>query len=231
MQVPVLSAREIWIGSKTCVAVYLDWHFEVVDINLTFREKLVCSMTWSVLCWFLCEIFDRELRFEKKRPVVQWLLDWITRRKTGVCFQLWYNPLWLTGLKAQTNRLTHVLFFFFLFFYSLCCGISHICAPPQGELRTQKLKSLLVRTQSLNVLPLKPRVGQYITIHSTLTARDFFLAYFYPSGPFTCIFSKNLSQFWLCWLWLTHGSCVGPQNRRGHPAGGRFSSWVPAEYK
>ena len=23
-----------------------------------------------------------------------------------------------------------------------------------------------------------------------LTARDFFLAYFYPSGPFTCIFSK-----------------------------------------
>ena len=59
-----------------------------------------------------------------------------------------------------------------------------------GELRTQKLKSPLVRTQSLNVLYLKPGVGQYIAIHATLTARDFFLAYFYPSGPFTCIFSK-----------------------------------------
>ena len=56
----------------------------------------------------------------------------------------------------------------------------------------QKLKSHLVRTQSLNVLPLKPGVGQYIAIH---TARDFFLAYFYPSGPFTCIFSKPLPIF------------------------------------
>ena len=37
--------------------------------------------------------------------------------------------------------------------------------------------------------PLKPGVGQYIAIHATLTARDFFLAYFYSSGPFTCIFS------------------------------------------
>ena len=60
-----------------------------------------------------------------------------------------------------------------------------------GELRTQKLKSQLVRTQSLNVLPSKPGVGQYIAIHTTLTARDFFLAYFYTSGPFTCIFSKT----------------------------------------
>ena len=49
-------------------------------------------------------------------------------------------------------------------------------SPRSGELRTQKLKSHLVRTQSLNVLPLKPGVGQYIAMHATLTARDFFLA-------------------------------------------------------
>ena len=61
-----------------------------------------------------------------------------------------------------------------------------------GELLTQKLKPHLVRTQSWNVLPLKPGVGQYIAIHATLTARDFFLAYFYPSGPFTYIFPKPL---------------------------------------
>ena len=60
--------------------------------------------------------------------------------------------------------------------------------PRSGELRTQKLKSHLVRTKSVNVFPLKPGVGQYMTIHATLTARDFFLAYFYPSDPFTCIF-------------------------------------------
>ena len=36
-------------------------------------------------------------------------------------------------------------------------------------------------------------------MHATLTARDFFLAYFYPFGPFTSIFSKTSSDF----------SCVG----------------------
>ena len=34
--------------------------------------------------------------------------------------------------------------------------------PHSGELRTQKLKSHLERTQSLNVLPLKPGVGQHM---------------------------------------------------------------------
>ena len=71
------------------------------------------------------------------------------------------------------------------------CSLVVLSKPRSGELRTQKLKSHLVRTQSLNVLPLKPGVGQYIALHATLTARDFFLAYFYTSGPFTCIFSKT----------------------------------------
>ena len=75
--------------------------------------------------------------------------------------------------------------------------------PRSGELRTQKLKSHLLRTQSLNVLPLKSAVVQYIARHAMLTARNFFLAYFYPSGPFTCIFSKTSPNFFLCWLWLT----------------------------
>ena len=75
--------------------------------------------------------------------------------------------------------------------------------PSSGKLRTQKLKSHLVRTQSLNVLPLKPGVGQYIAIHATLTARDFFLTYFYRS---------NLSRFFFCVAVVNTGSCVGPQS-------------------
>ena len=71
----------------------------------------------------------------------------------------------------------------------------HSFSSCSGELRTQKLKSNLVRTQSLNVLPLKPGVGQHIAIHATLTARDFFLAYLYISGPFTCIFPKTSPDF------------------------------------
>ena len=100
-----------------------------------------------------------------------------------------------------------------------------------GELRMQKLKPHLVRTQSLNVLPLKPGVGQYIAIHATLTDRNFFLAYFYPSGPFTCIFFQNLSRSLPCGLWLTHGSCVGRQNKIGQPAWCGFPCWVPATKK
>ena len=72
-------------------------------------------------------------------------------------------------------------------------------APRSGELRMQKLKFHLVGTQSLNVLPFTPGVGQYMAMHATLTARDLFLAYFYPSGPFTCIFFKTSLDF----------SCVG----------------------
>ena len=35
----------------------------------------------------------------------------------------------------------------------------------------QRLKSNLLRTQGLKILPLKSGVGQYIAIHATLTAR------------------------------------------------------------
>ena len=44
-------------------------------------------------------------------------------------------------------------------------------------------------------VPLKLGVSQYTAMHATLTARDFFLANLYPSGPFTCIFLKPLPNF------------------------------------
>ena len=109
----------------------------------------------------------------------------------------------------------------------LCNRLSNVClktfqpfaqVPRSGELRTQKLKSHLMRTQSLKVLLLKPGVGQYIAMHATLTARDFFLANFYPSGSFTFIFF-NSPEFFLLLTVANTGSCVGQQNKEGHPAG------------
>ena len=66
---------------------------------------------------------------------------------------------------------------------------------PQWGAADAEIKVHLVRTQSLNVLPLKPGVGQYIAMYATLTARDFFLAYFYSihlhfsktSPDFSCV--------------------------------------------
>ena len=102
--------------------------------------------------------------------------------------------------------------------------------PCSGEQWMQKLKSHLLRTQSLTALPLKPGVGQYIATHATRTARDFFLDNFYPFSPFTCIFSITSPEFFLLAVANT-GSCVGPQNKIGHPAGCRFPCRVPVEYK
>ena len=79
---------------------------------------------------------------------------------------------------------------------SLCSLHSNVWAvrasacPHSGELQTQKLKSHLLRTE-FKCPPLKPWVSQWITTHATLTARVFFCANFYPSSPFTCIFSKT----------------------------------------
>ena len=100
-----------------------------------------------------------------------------------------------------------------------------LCTPPRsGELRMQKLKSHLVRTQSLNVLPLKPWVGQYISINAMLTAKDTLPIH-------SSAFCPKPLQYFQCWLWLTHGSCADRQNKTGHPAGCRFLCWVPTEYK
>ena len=91
------------------------------------------------------------------------------------------------------------------------CGKQEASSPVQkpcnGELWMQKLKSCLLRTWSWKVLPLKPGVGQYIAIHATLTARDFFLANFYPSSAFTCIFSKTSPEFFLFQMWLIRFLC------------------------
>ena len=91
----------------------------------------------------------------------------------GVCY---YNFRFLLFL-LQHLKIYHYYLTILLLF-----------SPRSGELRTQKLKSHLLRTQSLKVLPVKPAAGQYVAIRATLTARDFFLANLYPSGPLTCTF-------------------------------------------
>ena len=66
---------------------------------------------------------------------------------------------------------------------------------------------------------------------SIMTTEDLFLANLYPSGPFTCIFSKTSPDFFPALAVANTRSCVGPQNKIGHPAWCRFPSWVPTEYK
>ena len=54
----------------------------------------------------------------------------------------------------------------------------------------------------LNVLSLKPGVGQYIAIHAAFTARDFFLtSTLLVHSP--AFFPKTSPDFFLWWQWLT----------------------------
>ena len=74
---------------------------------------------------------------------------------------------------------------------------------PQWGAADAEIKVPSDENTELKCSPLKPGVGQYIAIRATLTARELLLAYFYPSGQFTCIFPKTSPDFFLCWLWLT----------------------------
>ena len=85
--------------------------------------------------------------------------------------------------------------------HELTLALLTVCpltSSPQWELQEQKLESHLMRTQSLKVLPFKPGVGQHIAMHATLTARDFFLANFYPLCSIHLHFFQTSPKFFLC---------------------------------
>ena len=86
---------------------------------------------------------------------------------------------------------------------------------PQWGAADAEIKVPSDENTELNGSPLKPGIGQYIAMHATLTAGDFFLANFHPSGPFTCIFSQNRSRVFPVLAVTNTGSCVGQQNKLG----------------
>ena len=109
------------------------------------------------------------------------------------------------------------------------CGIS--TAIPQWGVAGAEIKVPSGENTELKRSPVKAW-SRSVHSHTRYAYCQGVLPYFYPSSPFACIFFQNLSRFFfLCWLWLTHGSCVGPQNKMGHPTGCRFPCRVPAEYK
>ena len=103
-----------------------------------------------------------------------------------------------------------------VFFPVLAVADTGSCVDPQNKIFFPFASICLSHsspTLSLKVLPLKPGVGKCIVMHATLTARDLFLTYFYPSGPCTSIFFQNLSWFFPAFAVADTGSCVDPQNK------------------
>ena len=106
----------------------------------------------------------------------------------------------------------------------------HAASPHSGELRTQK-SSPSGENTDFKSSPFKAW-SRSVYSHTCYTYCQWFLPCLFLTLPVhSPAFFPNLSRFFLCWLWLTHGSCVGPLNKIGHSAGGRFPCWVRAEYK
>ena len=85
--------------------------------------------------------------------------------------------------------------------------------PHSGELRTQKLKVPSGENKELKCSPFKTWSRSVYNHTCYAYCQGFLPCLFLPFGPFTGIF-PTLFRFLLCWLWLTQGSCVGPQNNR-----------------
>ena len=65
------------IKTSKHVIIFVRWHFKIVCIVSTFRERLVCILKHEVCCiGFFVKYFNRVLLFNKKRL-------------------LWFNDLWL----------------------------------------------------------------------------------------------------------------------------------------
>ena len=96
----------------------------------------------------------------------------------------------MTILHSVVAAIITLIFFlsFFFFFFSRADVVN------RGEV-LKKLETHLSKTQTSKCFPFEPGAGLYIAVHATFTAGDFFLGDFYPSGPFTCIFSKPSPEF------------------------------------
>ena len=60
--------------------------------------------------------------------------------------------------------------------------------------------------------------------------QEFLPRLFLPFRSIHLHFFQNLSQFFPVLAVANTGSCVGPQNKRGHPVGCRFPCWVITDY-
>ena len=106
-----------------------------------------------------------------------------------------------------------LFFFFFLFFLG---GSFFLCldTTPQWGAADAEIKVPSVENTELKRSPFKAWSESVYSHTCYAHCQGFFPCLFLPFWSIHLHFFQNLSQFLLCWLWLTHGSCVGPQNKK-----------------
>ena len=105
--------------------------------------------------------------------------------------------------------------------YSLVCFALEIL-PLQWGAADAEIKVLPGENTELKRSPFKAWSRSVYSHTCFAHCQGFLPCLFLPFRLIQLHFFQNLSRFFLCWLWLTHGSCVGPQDKIGRTAGGRF---------
>ena len=108
------------------------------------------------------------------------------------------------------------------FILSLCIQINLLIGPPQWGAADAEIKVPSGENTELKRSPFKAWSGSVYSHTCYAYCQGFLSCLFLHFRSSHLHFSKTSPDFSLCWLWLTHGSCVGPQNKKGHPAGCRF---------
>ena len=119
--------------------------------------KNILPEVWSPPIWLIND--DTFLTVVKGQHTIRLLIFFIEAeytRVTNVVLLVWRMEV--ENLSLQFSLILHYGTDSYLNPWKILEALH--CSPRSGELRTQKLKSHLVRTQSLNVLPFKPGVGQ-----------------------------------------------------------------------
>ena len=135
-----------------------------------------------------------------------------------VCF---ISPIDLLS-HAMSVCLFLSLHFSGIFSVSFSPSTSTSIYPPQWGAADAEIKVPSYENTELERSPFKAWSRSVCSHTCYAYCQGFLPGLFLPFQSIHLHFFQNLSQFFLCWLWLTHGSSVGPLNKIGHPARGRF---------
>ena len=190
----------VWIERRIVKSMYRilsNLLMSHLNVSVSFSRTKTKNKTKQKTALFLTKVGHAHLPLAHvKDPAVHVRVRWITKtRKHPACIVRSATPLQLAFL----------------------ADFPYCQEPRSGELRTQKLKSHLVRTQSLNVLPVKPGVSQYKPYMLRLLPgiSSLLISTFPAHSP---AFFQNLSQFFPVLAVANTVFCVGPLNKLYHPA-------------
>ena len=130
-------------------------------------------------------------------------------------------------LAKECFCLSSFLFFFFFSFFFIGIHPYSFLSAPQWEASDAEIKVTSGEKTELKRSLFKAWSRSAYSHTSYAYCQGFLSCLFLPFSPFTCKSFQILSRFLLCWLWLTNGSCVGPQNKIDPLAGCGFRVECP----